>query len=660
MIGDTEKRRVTSGHDRLHHVVTVSVVLIVASIAGLGLVSRNATAQTIISGWTGWYGNGNNVIYMTTGITDLNNPYILPTSYKTGIQTSSQNFPNAVNLTVGRDVSTSLQDLIPHYFFDSKANVMRIYLPVAVASGTGVAKDLFGSGSFVMVFWQKVSATGFTGTGQITDANYNSGINATRGSTFNKGTISSTQLSAIYKLTWDAMGMLPGAGFVIGSYSIMQDFEALEGVDSSASLTSPFATNSAPAYETFDIAVPFVNCGTFGCAIGNQQVFAPQTLLDLTISGSQFTTSSSFVVAASNTLGYYAPSTGQINPIPSCTGCLSPQGASASVSIPAVPAVTLTGQVTAMGKTLPNAVVNIEATSGSQSGTIFRVNTDAGGNYRFFAQVGTTYAVWATYLTAGGTATSSTYGVSADPSPTAESQNIVIAAISQIYGTVTSGGVALPGASVSATLPAVPGDGCAVCATTDANGNYYFFVATTGTYTVQASKSGYNVATAYPTVSAMGISVYQAFSLTKSSGGGGGCVLTGTLIATPSGDKRVDRLAAGDAILGYNVTAGSWASETVTSNTHTDASQILSINNGLLEVTLTEQPLYVRNGTWAGWVHDPQNLTVGEQVFSPRTGQWISIVSLQTLQGSFRVYDLRVTSPNDFVANGVLTLDKIG
>ena len=111
---------------------------------------------------------------------------------------------------------------------------------------------------------------------------------------------------------------------------------------------------------------------------------------------------------------------------------------------------------------------------------------------------------------------------------------------------------------------------------------------------------------------------------------------------------------AGAAILGYDVAKGAWVDETVTPNAMTQVDQILSINDGLLGVTLTDQPLLVRNGTWIGWVRDPQNLTVGEELFNPATASWVNITSLEVLQGKFKVYDLQATAPNDFVANGVL------
>ena len=142
-------------------------------------------------------------------------------------------------------------------------------------------------------------------------------------------------------------------------------------------------------------------------------------------------------------------------------------------------------------------------------------------------------------------------------------------------------------------------------------------------------------------------------------GGGGGCLLSGTQITLAGGGtKAINKLQVGDAVLGYNVTTGSWVPETVTSNSYTFVNQILSIDNGLLETTLTDQPLYVRNGTWTGWVQDPQDLIPGEQLFMPTTGAWVNVTSLQILTDHYKVYDLRVTAPNDFVANGILALDK--
>jgi hypothetical protein len=139
-----------------------------------------------------------------------------------------------------------------------------------------------------------------------------------------------------------------------------------------------------------------------------------------------------------------------------------------------------------------------------------------------------------------------------------------------------------------------------------------------------------------------------------------GCVLSGTAVMLPGGGTQlVDKLKHGDEVLGYNVTTGTLVPETIIANSHTKVHQIMSINDGLLNLTSTDQPLYVRNGTWQGWVKDPENLTVGEAVLMPWSGTWLNITSIQTLPyGSYTVYDLQVTGPTTFIANGLLALDK--
>ena len=235
-------------------------------------------------------------------------------------------------------------------------------------------------------------------------------------------------------------------------------------------------------------------------------------------------------------------------------------------------------------------------------------------------------------------------------SPSSATQNVVFP-VSDIQGTVSSSsGAHIAGATVTIVDPY----GHSASTTTNSNGWYFFWVFSGGTYSDTASATGYVTQTQSVSVTADGATFTMNFSLSPQSGGGG-CVLAGTLISTPKGgQKRVEQLSQGDAILGYDVASGSWVKESVTSNAPTTVGDVLSINNGLLVTTLTDQPLYVQNGTWTGWVHDPQNLSVGEALYNPSTGSWVSITSLTVQIRTFTVYDLRATSPNDFVANGVL------
>ena len=75
-------------------------------------------------------------------------------------------------------------------------------------------------------------------------------------------------------------------------------------------------------------------------------------------------------------------------------------------------------------------------------------------------------------------------------------------------------------------------------------------------------------------------------------------------------------------------------------------------------MTSTNQPLWVKNGTWIGMVNDPRNLTVGEYLYNPTTSTWIEITSLSTLTTLTPVYDLQVGGPGDFKAGGVLSFLK--
>lgn len=139
------------------------------------------------------------------------------------------------------------------------------------------------------------------------------------------------------------------------------------------------------------------------------------------------------------------------------------------------------------------------------------------------------------------------------------------------------------------------------------------------------------------------------------SGGGGGCVLSGTQVLLPGGKTRVvERLKVGDTVMGYNLSSGKLQRVSVANVTSSRETQIESINDGLLKVTTTDQPIYVRNGTWEGWVRDPSQLRVGEKLFMPQTKTWVTITKIETLVGNFLVYDVLTDPLNNFVANGVL------
>jgi hypothetical protein len=137
-----------------------------------------------------------------------------------------------------------------------------------------------------------------------------------------------------------------------------------------------------------------------------------------------------------------------------------------------------------------------------------------------------------------------------------------------------------------------------------------------------------------------------------------GCVLEGTPIMLADGSMvPVETLKRNTAIMGYNLEIGSLVTEKVTSNKRTVVDKVEVINNGLLTVTPTNQPIYARHDGVAGWVTDPQDLKVGWELLNPVTDEWIPITSIEFKEGSFAVYDLRATAPDNYIANGLL-LDR--
>jgi hypothetical protein len=140
----------------------------------------------------------------------------------------------------------------------------------------------------------------------------------------------------------------------------------------------------------------------------------------------------------------------------------------------------------------------------------------------------------------------------------------------------------------------------------------------------------------------------------SSGGGGGGCVGLGTQILTTNGTAPVQNLAPGTAIVEYNLSNGQLATGKFISANESISASLLNINNGTLTLTPTDQPIYMHNNSYVGWLHDPQNLTVGAYIFDPVDGTWIMVTSLVLVQGDFKVYDVVTSGFNNFVGNGFL------
>ncbi len=67
-----------------------------------------------------------------------------------------------------------------------------------------------------------------------------------------------------------------------------------------------------------------------------------------------------------------------------------------------------------------------------------------------------------------------------------------------------------------------------------------------------------------------------------------------------------------------------------------------------------DQPIYVRKGSFEGWLANPRDLEVGDELFDAVNEQWIAVESLTYEGGSFVVYDLRLRGTDTYIANDIL------
>ncbi len=136
-----------------------------------------------------------------------------------------------------------------------------------------------------------------------------------------------------------------------------------------------------------------------------------------------------------------------------------------------------------------------------------------------------------------------------------------------------------------------------------------------------------------------------------------GCVLKNTKILTPFGYKKVQNIKPGTIIDTYDLTTEHISFGIVLLNTKSSVDTIESINN-ILWVTTYDQPIYIRNKTYEGWLHNPVDLRVGWQMYDPVHNKWINITQIKIYSGHFEVYDMQIEPYENFIANGTLLKDK--
>lgn len=340
-------------------------------------------------------------------------------------------------------------------------------------------------------------------------------------------------------------------------------------------------------------------------------------------------------------------------------------GANASISYLIEPTVGIGGTVDLWPGGPPAADTETLLVQDPPNGgatTDFENDTNSAGNWHFFAMPGATYGGTVTYSNGLG---SDTVDLNV-PSTSASYQGqnhfagsaTTFSNVGELKGSVTSSttGGAIGSAEITLTNNA---NDNATSVVANSGGDYsslFYYPVTTASnsFGEVAAAPGYCPASATLTDLKPETVNQENFKLTPGCSGGGGCVAFGTPILTSNGYVPVQQLRAGTAVVEFNLSSGQLTTGSLVSANVTPVTKIADINSGVLYLTPTDQPIFIRNSTFEGWLHDPQNLTASDQLFDPITGAWISVTSVEIIGAKVNVYDVVTSHLNDFVANGYL------
>jgi len=161
------------------------------------------------------------------------------------------------------------------------------------------------------------------------------------------------------------------------------------------------------------------------------------------------------------------------------------------------------------------------------------------------------------------------------------------------------------------------------------------------------------MSTSYSTSYSTSLTTSVTSSVTTTSGGGGGCVLYNSTILTYNGPKKVSELKVGDLLVTFDPASNKTKIVRVTYISKSKVGMIMLINNKI-GVTLNDQPLFVKNSTYTGWVMHPSALRVGWYLYEPIEKKWVKIENISYRYGEFEVYDIVTNGPNTFIVENVL------
>ena len=140
---------------------------------------------------------------------------------------------------------------------------------------------------------------------------------------------------------------------------------------------------------------------------------------------------------------------------------------------------------------------------------------------------------------------------------------------------------------------------------------------------------------------------------TVGGGGGGGCIAGTDQIQLYSGAyANASDISVGEYINGYDNASGTHIPLRVTLITTSNTS-VMEWINGNLGITPYDEPIYIRNSTYTGWVKDPLVVKKGWYVYSPGKG-WIAVDSVTYTFGNYEVYNIYANGTDTYQVNGYL------
>ncbi len=634
-------------------IMMLASVAIISSARPVKASSSVLPFDYIHYGWAGY--NDNSTIYMvksinsTSSINSTRQDYIFPAFNVTQNQSASSNIygvRNSIDLTSGTNKFSEFYNNV-----GPSGPYLQVGIPVATSG-----YEINSSRSTALVQLQNISL--LMNDSYEVQALIQTSNNTMLNDTLYNGTVNKQiyledmMLNGLY-----LFNPFPWVGRLRDLSNIYQDYQ-LYTANTKTPTYHETQTNGntegiGTVYETFQVN----NTGTGGPATYEntsiyQNVFGAAAPFTVEIYPDQFTSTHYITVRAQNLVG----------------GTASPGadyvGAQATLTIAAVPAFEVSGTAY-LGSNVPYA--NAWVYLGQQgSGIAYAVKTNSNGEYRFFAPLNTGYSLYASYGTPFGTA-STTVNFSTGSPGGYEYENIHVGGVVEGYIRSSSTGAGIAGATVSI----VNNSGQTESVTTGSGGFYRGVIYPSGTYSVDASKSGY-----YSAGTTTQANLYQDawvnISLTpEPSGGGGGgggsggCVLFGTMVYLGNGQEvPVQDVVTGDKIMSYDILSSALSvSEltigVVTAVHITNVTQIVDINNGMLFVSgLTVQPLFGRfaNGTSAPILLGKLNKTM--DLYDALNNTWIPVTSIQMVTGNFTVYDIVVSAPfasGNTLANNYVT-----